>query len=163
MKFGFMTVADHQKAMKAKDDRIAALEAKLSENEGEDRSETLAAIEKLFGEEAKEEGFDLEAKVKATLDYAAGLEKDLSTAKGELTSKETELKAANEQLNGIAKHLGHDSAEGKDLAEEVGNLETEGRKTPLQKEKKELKSKDDDILCDFDEELDQMLKERGIE
>lgn len=162
MKFGFLTVAEHQAKMKASSDKIAALEAQLNEKEGAGSSEMLSKLTALFGEEANEDGFDLEAKVQATLDYAKGLESDLKTAKEGLTASQTKLTAATEQLDGIAKHLGQEKAEGHDLVKMVGEIEPEARKTPVKEDPKEVVRVDSEFRTEADEELEAIYKDAGV-
>ena len=168
MKFGFISVSEHLAKVEAKDKKIAELEEQLKKNGGADGSADLSKLTALFGDEAKEEGFDLQSKVKATLDYAQGLEGDLNTAKDGLQAAQDGLTAATEQLDGIAKHLGHEKSEGLDLVKMVGEIEPEGRKTPTVKENEDDPDKsmkdaqDGEYFTEFDQELADVKKEAGI-
>ena len=156
MNFNWMSASEHKKQITAKDAEIEGLKAKVAELEKDGKqAEGAEAIKKvgnltaLFGEEGKAANFDVEAAVKATLENFAALQ--------------TELEAAQKEMNAVAKHLGHTSADGVNLAEEVGKLEVVDRTRPVAGTPPASTQKvDEDIYCDFDEQLKKEMEANRI-
>lgn len=145
MKLPWITAEQHAKALKQKEARIAELEAAATDTS---LSETVSKLEALFGESAKEEGFDLVAAVESIQEAA---QQNASA----LEASEQKLEAAQGQLNGVAKLLGHATAEGQDLVKLVSALQPEGRTTPVEQKEKKLHSKElDNYRCEIDEQIE---------
>lgn len=149
MKLPWINAQQHADALKAKDSRIAALEAELKTAREASSDDTVTRLSALFGESAKAEDFDLVAAVESIQEAAT------ENAK-ELEASQSQLQAANAQLNGIAKLVGEKSAEGVDLVEKVAKLEPEHRTNPLDKKDKKIQSKEKAAYeCEVDEEIRQ--------
>lgn len=143
MKLPWITAQQHADALKAKDDRIAELEAATEANAG---SETVTKLEALFGDAAQEEGFDLVAAVESIQQAAA----DNAT---ELTQAQKDLKTAQATTTGIAKLVG--AKEGDDLVAAVAALTPEQRTNPLEVKEKKINSKEMEAYrCEIDDEID---------
>lgn len=168
MSFKWMKASEFNEKIQAKDREITEMKKKLDEKSPGADNEKLKAM---FGDRAKAADFDLEAEMKKTIEYAEGLESDLETAKASLETAKTGLQTAKTkmdaqtaQLNGIAKWCGLESAEGVDLVEAVGKLEPENRTKPTPGGgKPKVTSDDSKFLCEYDMELQKMLKDMNID
>jgi len=165
-------------ALKAMQDAHATEVAELKKKadasaEAPGKLEKIAA---LFGDASKDADFDLEAVVGSAIEANTQLSTDMATRDATIANLETaastaatthtattkKLETATGSLNAIAVMLGHENAEGVNLVDEIGQLEPEGRNTPLGKKKDKVGEKtteDTDTMTEADELIAKHKKE----
>lgn len=158
MSFNWIKVSNHTALLKAKDQEIATLTA-AAEAAGTNNNDKIIAI---FGDAAKEEGFDLEAQVQSLVDYKAGLEGELETATAQLEASKKDHATATDRLNAVAALLGFEKAEGNDLTAAIEKIEPEARTNALVTNPPTPGAPNTSIMCEFDTDLANLKKELGI-
>jgi len=154
---GLVFKSTHDAIVAEKDQKIADLTAKLSQND----NPILTQLRGLF--EGAENDEAILTSVQDLISNAEANGKKITSLENDLTDAKAESTAATSRLDAVAQKLGHEKAGDLDLAEEVGNLTPEGRTITETERKFAVENNiDEDILTDADLELAELKEELKI-